>query len=49
MAANVWDPESWTVQRSLRNHKGAVCAAREVGGQIVTASLDGKIKIWSRE
>lgn len=46
MAANIWDSESWTVTSSLRSHKGAVCAACEVDGKVITASLDGLIKIW---
>ena len=50
MTAAEWDPATWTLKRVMRNHDGAVSAAAELsGGEILTASLDGKLKVWGED
>jgi len=50
MTAAEWDPATWTLRRVLRNHGGAVCAVSALeDGRVITASLDGKLKVWNKE
>ncbi len=50
MTAAEWDPTTWTLRRVLRNHDGAVCAVSALeDGRVITASLDGKLKVWNKE
>jgi WD40 repeat protein len=47
MTANEWDPATWTITRSFRGHMGAVSAAvGGLGDEVLTASLDGFLKLW---
>ena len=47
MTAAEWDSSTWTLSRVLRNHDGAVSAVSALAdGRILTASLDGKLKVW---
>ena len=47
MTAAEWDSATWTLTRVLRNHDGAVSAVSALAdGRILTASLDGKLKVW---
>jgi len=49
MTAAEWDPNTWTLRRVLRNHDGAVCAVNSLpDGRVLTASLDGKLKVWKQ-
>jgi len=49
MTAAEWDPVTWTLRRVLRNHDGAVCAVSSLpDGRVLTASLDGKLKVWKK-
>lgn len=45
----MWDRKTLTVYRTLRGHEGPVNAVGLEGGQIVSASGDGKMILWDIE
>ncbi len=54
MIALEWDLDTWTVARRMTDHRGAVCAAAGLPAaaaagpeRLVTASIDGFLKVWS--
>ncbi len=55
MIALEWDLDTWTIARRMTDHRGAVCAAAGLpaaagsaeGERLVTASIDGFLKVWS--
>lgn len=43
----VWNPESWTLFRSLSDHENSVNALVECKGRLVSCDDDGTIKLWN--
>lgn len=45
----VWDPQSWTSERTLSDHTGTVRCFAACADRLLSGSDDGSIKVWNPE
>eukprot|EP00752_Nemacystus_decipiens_P005043 g4580.t1 len=45
----VWDPQSWTTERTLSDHTGPVRCFAQCAGRLLSGSDDSTIKVWNTD
>ncbi|CAM9517986.1 unnamed protein product [Laminaria digitata] len=45
----VWDPQSWTTERTLSDHTGPVRCFAQCAGRLLSGSDDGSIMVWNTD
>ncbi|CAM9217281.1 unnamed protein product [Ectocarpus sp. 12 AP-2014] len=45
----VWDPQSWTTERTLSDHTGPVRCFAQCAGRLLSGSDDSCIKVWNTD